>query len=76
MVPKVTSKASNIRMACCDIMGFRGPQLFNSLPKQLRNIFDIDRKFFKEKLATHFTTMPEELMNSSVKLHQMGHRQF
>ena len=59
-VPKVSPSPSRVRNRYCNSLGFRGPQLFNILPKQLRDLHGVDVDVFKRKLENLLSEIPDE----------------
>ena len=60
VVPKVPSSASRVRTKYCSSLGFKGTQLFNMLPKTLRNLQGVDVDVFKKRLDILLSEIPDE----------------
>ena len=60
IVPKVPSTPSKFRTRYCNSLGFRGPQLFNTLPQKLRNLHKVEVEVFKKEVDTLLSTIPDE----------------
>ena len=59
-VPKVPTASSKVRTIYSNSLGFKGPQLFNSLPKDLRNLHGVGVEVFKKRLDALLSTIPDE----------------
>ena len=60
-VPAIRSAASQRTQTIrFNSMGVRGPRLFNSLPRQVRNITNCSVGSFKAALDKHLKTVPDE----------------
>ncbi len=58
-VPKVPPTPSRARTEYCNSLGFRGTQLFNILPKYLRDLH-VDANVFKKHLDAWLSKIPDE----------------
>ena len=59
-VPKVPTFSSKARTIYCSSLGFRGPQLFNSLPRELRDLQGVGVDTFKKHLDNLLSRVPDE----------------
>lgn len=60
IVPRTPNLPSRCRTRYCNSLGFRGPQLFNILPKDLRDLHAVDVGVFKTRLDLFLSGVPDE----------------
>ncbi|GAB1600040.1 hypothetical protein Ahia01_000281500, partial [Argonauta hians] len=59
-IPKLPTSSSRQRSRYCNSLGFKGPQLFNMLPRELRDMKGVDVATFKSKLDLLLWSVPDE----------------
>ena len=59
-IPKLPTSSSRHRTRYCNSLGFKGPQLFNMLPRELRDMKGVDVATFKSRLDLLLRSVPDE----------------
>jgi len=61
LIRRISPRATNrIQTICSASLRVRGCQLFNILPKEIRNLQNIETNIFKDRLDTFLSTIPDE----------------
>ena len=55
-----TIERSSFQKTICESLAVKGPKLFNSLPKEIRNITKCTKEVFKKLLDKFLATIPDE----------------